>query len=355
MAEYCSASTLSSAIKESKPKETSHMGQNFSFMTNPRSFIPFDLPKNKYDEVYPGIILGNHYLAYATGELKKLKITHILNACQGTSFSQVDTNQQTYDIFGIKFMGIKAMDTSAFNLAPFFPAAADFIDEALKTPQGKVYVHCHQGISRSATLVTVFLMTKRGMTAPDALKTIRAKRSVMPNHGFLKQIANLHNEIYVYESDVEGLKDPENDGATNEDSGNDGATNVDDVDVKVSQTAEKSDNSARPASLPDQEEDVSPGQSKTTDLHTPPSQEIDRTIADKNAEHDQSPKNVDSRDRIRNGSSEDASCKSENDAEVGTDKLDSVFVTDNPEILDTGKTCDCLQCSMCLGCKKEGT
>lgn len=61
---------------------------------------------------------------------------------------------------------------------------------------GKVYVHCYQGISRSATVVLAFLMMKRGMNFMNAVRAVRAKREVMPNDGFLRQLAILNFELY---------------------------------------------------------------------------------------------------------------------------------------------------------------
>lgn len=61
---------------------------------------------------------------------------------------------------------------------------------------GKVFVHCNKGISRSATIVLAFLMMKRGKNLMAAVKDIRAKREVMPNDGFLKQLAILNYELY---------------------------------------------------------------------------------------------------------------------------------------------------------------
>lgn len=59
-----------------------------------------------------------------------------------------------------------------------------------------MYVHCHQGISRSATIVLAFLMLKRGMTLVDALKTVRDNRAVHPNDGFVKQLCILNRQLY---------------------------------------------------------------------------------------------------------------------------------------------------------------
>ena len=61
---------------------------------------------------------------------------------------------------------------------------------------GNILVHCQQGLSRSATLVIAFLIMKRGLRAVDACVTIRRKRPVLPNDGFLEQIASLDGQLY---------------------------------------------------------------------------------------------------------------------------------------------------------------
>lgn len=59
----------------------------------------------------------------------------------------------------------------------------------------RVYVHCHQGISRSATIVMAFLMIKRNMTLAQAIVTVRSRRAVMPNDGFLQQLLELQGTL----------------------------------------------------------------------------------------------------------------------------------------------------------------
>lgn len=56
-------------------------------------------------------------------------------------------------------------------------------------------VNCVQGVSRSATLVLAFLMIKRGMTAEDAVRTVRTKREICPNDGFLQQLCDLNEKL----------------------------------------------------------------------------------------------------------------------------------------------------------------
>lgn len=50
-------------------------------------------------------------------------------------------------------------------------------------------VHCAAGVSRSASFVIAYLMKKRDMLYPDALRYVKERRKVIsPNSGFKKQL-----------------------------------------------------------------------------------------------------------------------------------------------------------------------
>jgi len=52
-----------------------------------------------------------------------------------------------------------------------------------------VLVHCAAGVSRSASLVTAFLMKYKSLTKEDALSHVKAIRPIVnPNPGFLRQL-----------------------------------------------------------------------------------------------------------------------------------------------------------------------
>ncbi|GAW00049.1 dual specificity [Lentinula edodes] len=54
---------------------------------------------------------------------------------------------------------------------------------------GKVLVHCVMGVSRSATVLSAYLMQSRKLNPSQALELIRTRRPcVQPNYGFLKQL-----------------------------------------------------------------------------------------------------------------------------------------------------------------------
>ncbi len=69
---------------------------------------------------------------------------------------------------------------------------------------GKLYVHCVQGLSRSASMVIAYLMLHQEMTVTEAMRHVRKTRAVHPNEGFLKQLCFLNDELYPESSILEG-------------------------------------------------------------------------------------------------------------------------------------------------------
>ncbi|XP_021373972.1 dual specificity protein phosphatase 3-like isoform X4 [Mizuhopecten yessoensis] len=153
-------------------------------------------PRENYNEVYPGIIIGDKVCSKDKGQLKALGVTHVVNCCQGIKLNQVDSDAAYFRDAGIDFHGIKALDHSSYNMTPHFSAAAKFIEKALKS-NGKIYVHCSMGISRSATVVLAFLLLKQNLGLMEAVKTIRAKREVFPNEGFIRQLCILESTLHT--------------------------------------------------------------------------------------------------------------------------------------------------------------
>lgn len=150
--------------------------------------------RNISDEVFPGIHVGDNSAAKNTSYLKKLGITHVINTAQGNSSGSVNTNEKYYEAVGIKYRGLELVDTEYVNISKFFKEISSLIEQILNE-KGKILVNCQKGMSRSSTIVLAYLMLKQNMTAVNAIIEMKKSRDIRPNYGFLKQIADLDNDL----------------------------------------------------------------------------------------------------------------------------------------------------------------
>uniref|UniRef100_A0A8C8XCY1 Protein-serine/threonine phosphatase n=1 Tax=Panthera leo TaxID=9689 RepID=A0A8C8XCY1_PANLE len=149
------------------------------------------------------------FLALTLARLKRLGITHILNAAHGTG---VYTGPEFYTGLEIQYLGVEVDDFPEVDISQHFRKAAEFIDEALLTYRGKVLVSSEMGISRSAVLVVAYLMIFHNMAILEALMTVRQKRAIYPNDGFLKQLRELNEKLMEEREEDSGQE-----GGTDED------------------------------------------------------------------------------------------------------------------------------------------
>ncbi|KAM3592326.1 uncharacterized protein V6R79_016659 [Siganus canaliculatus] len=146
------------------------------------------------NEVWPNVYIGDEETAKDKYNLKKLGITHILNAAEGT-WNNVDTGAGYYSDMDVVYYGVVAEDVTTFNLSQYFYSAARFMEETLRNPQNKLLVHCVMGRSRSATLFLAYLMICQNMTVVDAIEHVKKRRRIIPNWGFLKQLRELDMQV----------------------------------------------------------------------------------------------------------------------------------------------------------------
>lgn len=70
--------------------------------------------------------------------------------------------------------------------------------QAAKARNGRVLLHCSQGVSRSASLAIAYLMWKQNRTFDDTLAAVKAIRGVAnPNIGFTCQVRTMHALLCV--------------------------------------------------------------------------------------------------------------------------------------------------------------
>ncbi|XP_072311730.1 dual specificity phosphatase 29 [Eucyclogobius newberryi] len=142
------------------------------------------------NQVWDNVYIGDEETARDKHKLKELGITHVLNAAEGT-WNSVDTEAGYYSDMDMVYYGVVAEDTTTFDLSQYFHSAAGFIHKTLSDPQNKLLVHCVMGRSRSATLFLAYLMICRNMTVVDAVESVKKRRRIVPNWGFLKQLREL--------------------------------------------------------------------------------------------------------------------------------------------------------------------
>lgn len=147
-----------------------------------------------YSEIIPGLYLSNARAAADKNVLRHLNITHVLT---------IEAHRLPKSIFentNISTLFIRAYDTPQTNLLPYFPMANAFIGEGLQ--KGNVLVHCHFGVSRSATLVIAYIMEKYDLTFEEAFNFVRQRRRfINPNPGFVAQLREYERLNY----DVKGF------------------------------------------------------------------------------------------------------------------------------------------------------
>ncbi|XP_018101333.1 serine/threonine/tyrosine-interacting-like protein 2 [Xenopus laevis] len=149
-------------------------------------------PLNAVDEVWPNVFIAEKSVAVNKGRLKRMGITHILNAGHGTT---VFTGPDFYSGMNIQYMGVEVDDFQDSDISKFLRPAAEFLDEALLTYRGKVLVNSEMGVSRSAVLVAAYLMIFHHMTILEALMTMRKKRAIYPNDAFIMQLRDLNEKL----------------------------------------------------------------------------------------------------------------------------------------------------------------
>jgi len=132
-------------------------------------------------EILPSLYLGNERDASNRELLQSLSITHILNVTSQIPLHFEDDKALTYK-------RLPATDSCSQNLKQYFDDAVSFIDEATSKGQ-KVLVHCQAGVSRSASIVIAYIMTRRSVGMLEAYRYVKARRAIVaPNFNFMGQL-----------------------------------------------------------------------------------------------------------------------------------------------------------------------
>ena len=128
------------------------------------------------DKIYLGGIKGLSENDY----FKKENINAILSVTNELPESNIDIN--------IKRKIIEIDDLFSVNIIKYFKECIDFIEN-----NGKIFIHCTCGVSRSASIVIAYLMWKAHATFNNTYLFVKKRRpEVDPNNGFRKQLNLFH-------------------------------------------------------------------------------------------------------------------------------------------------------------------
>jgi dual specificity phosphatase 12 len=148
-----------------------------------------------------GVWLGDIAASENIQALDTHQISHILTILD---YQPIHTDKNR------TYLHIHAEDFQSTDLLTNeFEKCFQFIDKAIE--QGhQVLIHCRAGISRSATIATMYLMRKYSLTREQALERLINKRRhwlVMPNDGFLRQLDLFHQMNYKVDIENESYKE----------------------------------------------------------------------------------------------------------------------------------------------------
>jgi len=168
----------------------------------PPSVSPFDAACAK-----PLLWLGNRKVAESREALRLMRVTHVVNCAPsqvGRAFDSGAADAPAYcdlDLNDAPVVHAEAADGASGRVSfdararECFERGAAYISAALAQPGAVVYVHCAGGVSRSASVVLAYLVTRGGLPLRDAWRQVKAQREVIgPNAGFFGVLLDLERE-----------------------------------------------------------------------------------------------------------------------------------------------------------------
>ncbi|XP_062410480.1 dual specificity protein phosphatase 4 [Sardina pilchardus] len=137
-------------------------------------------------EILPFLFLGSALHASKKDMLDGMGISALLN---------VSSNCPNHFEGIYQYKCIPVEDNHKEDISSWFIEAIEFID-SVKDSNGRVLVHCHAGISRSATICLAYLMMKKRVRLDDAFEFVKQRRSIIsPNFSFMGQLLQFESQV----------------------------------------------------------------------------------------------------------------------------------------------------------------
>jgi len=141
-------------------------------------------------QILPHVFIGSVYFARDKSILKALNIKYILNVAQ-----ECNNHFESDAELGIQYLKIGMVDNVSpnNNITVYFNDCFAFLEKA-RNENARAFVHCVQGVSRSATVAIAYLIKHYGWSFSKALSHVQEMRPVVrPNEHFLR-LLRLYSE-----------------------------------------------------------------------------------------------------------------------------------------------------------------
>ena len=145
----------------------------------------------KYDNEPDEILSNALYLGSISAAMNKETLLH--NKIHLIIIAARDIKHIYPDNF--IYFQFNLLDSETEYIKKYFNQSNELIHSTI-TKGRRVFVHCHAGISRSATLVIAYLMKYCRMSFNGAFSYVKSKRNkINPNPGFIKQLKEYEEEL----------------------------------------------------------------------------------------------------------------------------------------------------------------
>ena len=143
-------------------------------------FAEYDNEFYKISPITNNIYLSGVMIAQDINKIKEYNINCIINC----------TKHIPNNFNNITYLRVPIDDGYNQDINIYFDETFNFIETSIKNNQN-ILVHCHAGISRSATILIAYFMKKNNWNLQQALKFVKSKRSIVnPNPDFMKALEN---------------------------------------------------------------------------------------------------------------------------------------------------------------------
>ncbi|XP_017206934.3 uncharacterized protein isoform X2 [Danio rerio] len=146
-------------------------------------------------EVWPNVFIADEKTARNKAKLKKMNITHIVNAVP-LSLKEEEWKDY-YQKKNITYYNVRSgLGVQGWpNIAQLFSPAAEFLHKALSDTKNKVLLYCSEGLNQSVVLFMAYLMIHQRMKLEEAFEFVLERRRMWISRDYLNQLVMLNLDL----------------------------------------------------------------------------------------------------------------------------------------------------------------